>query len=201
MSISRENLVKIGIQWGEGSFNHIAIRDFLARNPDFEKGKAIEIVFLFTTEAVLDALGKWLVDYGQFALANSTGGIVQETIAKIGKYRWEYVDDYRIAVRHSLLMYPDITASDITAIMWHEQALKQVKNTLAEHFPDIPKIPGTGELIDNAAIAQAISNWDLPQTTVSVGHESLADIYGLEVLERDIQDRDDNETTFILVTL
>ena len=74
---------KIGIQWDIGSYNYIAIQDYLSKT-----GIEAEIIPLYTTEWVLQALQDETIDMGQFALANSTGGLVDETIRVLGYYHW-----------------------------------------------------------------------------------------------------------------
>lgn len=196
-----ENTIRIGIQWGEGSFNHIAIQEFLAKNPDFFAGKQTEIIFLYTTENVLENLNNGSIDFGQFAIANSIGGLVYETMSTLGAFSWKFLKNYHISVRHSLLLHPDAKIEDIDTIMWHEQAIRQCENNLQKFFPNVAKIGGTGELTDNASIAEAIANGKLPKNVACIGNKILADIYPLVITKENIQDREDNETTFVLVGL
>jgi prephenate dehydratase len=42
-----------------------------------------EIHYLYTTKAVLEALQQGSIDYGQFALYNSIGGLVEETLCEL----------------------------------------------------------------------------------------------------------------------
>jgi prephenate dehydratase len=127
--------------------------------------------------------------------------MVDETLECIGQYRWKRVANYEIPISHSLMTLPDIRDEDIDCIMGHEQAVKQCEQTLRKYYGDIPRIGGTGNLISSSNIAEAIANGILPQTTASIGHHSLADIFGLQVVREHIEDRSDNRTTFILVTL
>lgn len=196
---SNQDTIKIGVQWWEWSFNHIAIEYFLSHHPDFWEGKKIDIVYLFTTDAVLDALNSGAIDYGQFALANSIGGIVWETIWWLGKYRWKYIMEYAISVEHSLLLYPDTPIEQITTIMWHEQAVRQCEVTLKKLFPNANTLGGTWDLTDNASIAAALASWQLPRNIAAIGHRSLANIHSLQIYQENIHDRHDNETTFVLV--
>ena len=53
--------------------------------------------------------------------------------------------------------------------------------------------------MDNAAIAEGVATGKLPKHIASIGHASLAEIYGLTIVKRDIQDRSDNRTTFLIV--
>lgn len=205
---------KIAIQWGKWSFNEIAIRNFLdsqkqnppdllsqggIKHPNILTFQDSKIIYAYTTAEVLRLVARGEAGYGQFAIANSIGGLVMETLQSLGSKHWEYITHYAIPVRHCLMIHPEAKQKDITTIMWHEQAIRQCEKTLEKLFPNAEKIWWTWNLTDNASVAEWVANGTLPITTASIGHESLADIYGLTIIERDIQDRDDNMTTFVLI--
>lgn len=185
---------KIGIQWDIGSYNYIAIQDYISKT-----GIEAEIIPLYTTEWVLQALQDETIDMGQFALANSTGGLVDETIRVLGCYHWEYVAHYAIKVEHCILARVWSRLEDISIIMAHEQALRQCSSNLLKLYPEKSLQSGEGEWSDNARIARGIAHGELPKNTACLGHKSLAELYGLQILAEWLQDRIDNETTFVLV--
>lgn len=159
----------------------------------------ISIEYLYTTEAVLESLNNGSIDYGQFAIANSIGGLVDETITSLGRYRFRHVTHYEIPIIHALMKHPDAIIDDITTIMGHDQALRQCEQTLAKWYPSSIKRAGTDSLTDNASIAEAVAQGKLPNNTACIGHASLAEIYWLTIIQENIQDRNDNRTTFVLV--
>lgn len=65
----------------------------------------------------MEALNLGVIQFGQFAIANSTGGIVSETITELGNYRWKYRETYHIPVCHALLIHPDIAIEEVDVIM------------------------------------------------------------------------------------
>lgn len=196
-----ENTIKIWIQWGKWSFNHIAIGDFIAKNPDFFAGKNIKIIFLYTTENVLASLNSGEIDFGQFAIANSIGGLVYETMTTLGAYKWQFLQNYSIPVKHSLFLHKDAKIKEIDTIMAHEQAIRQCEKNLQKNFPWKKYIGGTGELTDNASIAEAISLGKLGKNVACLGNEILGEMYDLNLFRENLQDREDNETTFVLVKI
>ena len=186
--------VGIAIQGGKWSFNDIALRSYLKTQKIIP-----EIHYAYTTEAVLSLLNEWKVMYGQFAIANSIGWLVDETIQVLWKYDFTYEEHYEIPIEHSLLALPWVHRNEIGMIMGHDQALRQCQWTLRSVFSDVECIAGTGEYMDNAAIAAGISDGSIAWNTACIGHRSLADIYGLEIIEDHMEDRKDNRTTFVLV--
>ncbi len=122
-----------------------------------------------------------------------------ETFEVLGKYRWEQLAVQEIPVHHALMIHPEASIEGISIIMGHDQAIRQCEQTLEKLFPQIPKGAGEGEYMDNAAIAEGVATGKLPHNIASIGHASLAEIYGLTIVKQDIQDRSDNRTTFLIV--
>lgn len=185
----------IGIQGGRGSFNEEAARTHLPQiiTDDYE------LRYLYTTPNVLEALDNGEIDRGQFAVFNILGGLYEESLYAIAEHTFKIINKYAIKIRHSLMIREDTELSEITAIMTHAQVLKQCKNSLARKYSNLRLELGEGELTDPAKIAEAIANGQLPKSVATVSNRLMADIYGLRIVENDLQDRMDNESTFLLV--
>jgi len=181
----------IGIQGGEGSYNHqAAVENCPGRG---------RIEYLYNTRAVLEAVESKRVDYGQFALVNTLGGTVGETMEEIGRHRFAVIDSYRMQIRHCLMARKGVTKRLIGKIMSHEQALKQCARNLEKYYGWCQAIAGSGDLADTAQIAKALAEGRLASDTAVVGSKNLASIYGLDILQSNLQDHDNNYTTFLLV--
>lgn len=158
-----------------------------------------KIAYLYTTKAVLDAVEKKEINLGQFAIVNSVGGLVGETIAELGRHYFETKDAYTYEIHHCLLAKKGVIAKDIKKIMAHDQALKQCTQNLQKNYSDFKIVAGDGDLADTAQIAQAIADGRLGGTAV-IGPRYLSKIFSLEVLGEDLQDSNKNITTFLLVS-
>ena len=90
----------VGIQGGRGSFNEDAARYYMSRTPEVP----VEIVYLHTTERVLRALHEGEVDRGVFAIHNSVGGMVGESVAAMARYRFAIVEEFAIKIAHALMI-------------------------------------------------------------------------------------------------
>ena len=188
--------LRIGIQGGAGSFNHQALELGMRR----QRIQDYELVFLFTTEAVLSALQAGEVDRGQFALYNSIGGPVKETIEGIGRFAFKVLDWYSIPVAHALICKKGVELAQIRTILTHPQVFKQCEGNLRKHYDRIEQKRGEGEMIDPARVAQALRDDELPDDHATLSCRALSDVYGLKILATDLQDRSDNATTFLYVT-
>lgn len=184
-----------GIQGGAGSFNEEAVRFFIRENQVAD----YKIEYLYTSENVLAAVARGEIMRGQCAVYNSAGGWVDETINALKKADIAIVDEFEIKIAHALMIRPDQEFSKIDTIMCHPQVFAQCKDTLARQYPHLKQVSGTGEFIDNAKTAEALSTRQLPDTVAVMGSKALAEIYGLVVLEDNLQDLKDNFTRFLHV--
>ena len=123
-------MVTIGIQGGKGSFNEEACKHFCK----VHKIKNYKIKYLYTTEKVLDELHKGEIEYGQFAIENSRGGIVRESIEALTKYTCKIVDQFLYPINHYMLIHKDADLADIKRIMTHPQVIKQCYDTLKKKY-------------------------------------------------------------------
>jgi prephenate dehydratase len=187
----------IGIQGGKGSFNDEAIFQHL-KNAKLE---TVTIKYLHTSENVLRELHEGKIDQGQFAIFNTLGGIVHESIDAMGKYQFAFVTDYTIKIRHALMIRKDSSIDNIDTIMAHPQVFAQCKKTLSKKYPQLKQVVGEGEFIDHAKVAEELAKKLLPKNIAVMGSTRLANVYGLQIVENGLQDEKENNTTFLLVKI
>ena len=181
--------VKIGIQGGKGSFSEEAAQVF-AVNHGIDNH---EILYLISSKAVLKDVESGKVNFGILAMENAQGGVVIESVEAMAEYRCRIFEMFHISVSQNLLAKENIYIGDITEIHSHQQALRQCKDYLAEHFWTRPLI----EADDTAEVARRLSQGKLPNTTGVVGSKYCAELYGLNILEEDIHDLKHNLTLFL----
>ena len=191
----RKRIITYGIQGGKGSFNEEAILWFLRKN-GISKYK---IKYLFTCENVLAALTMGDIDYGQFAISNLVGGMVEESLFAMAKYKFKIVNKFAIKISHALMMRKDANLSEIMTIMTHPQVLAQCRDTLLKKYPHLTQTSGEKKLIDQAVVAKYLSEGKLSKQIVTLGSRELARLYDLVVVEDNLQDAKDNYTTFLQV--
>lgn len=187
------NYITYGIQGGRGSFNEEAILYYLKRSGI---GK-YKIKYLYTSANVMRALHVGEIDRGQFAIHNSVGGLVDESIQAMAFYKFKIVDQFAIKIAHSLMIRNDAQLSDITTIMAHPQVLAQCKQSLSQKYSQLKLTSGTGELIDHAMVAKNLSQKKLPKQIATMGSNVLAKIYDLKIIEDNLQDSKKNYTSFL----
>ncbi|MDD3648394.1 MAG: prephenate dehydratase domain-containing protein [Candidatus Dojkabacteria bacterium] len=185
-----------GIQGGLGSFNEEALLYYIKRNGICD----YKVNYLYTSENVLKALEKGDIDYGLFAVWNSVGGFVSESIYAMANYDFSIVAEFSIPIQHHLMKRKDIETDEIYRILAHPQVFRQCKNTLARKYPSLLQESGTGDLIDTAQSAKALVENEIESTTFILGPKRLSSLYDLDIVDKNLQDEKANKTSFLLVS-
>ena len=192
MKLLSKQLASLAVSGAPGSFSEEAGRLFSMR-----VGAEPHMVFAIDMEGVLAAIDAGEVTHGIFPVVNSTGGLVRSAFDAMGKYTFEVIDELWFEVYHCLITMPGIAKGDITQIVSHPQALAQCERYLKQTFPQA--ILTVWEDTAKAAADLASGAFDSAHTAVIAPSRS-AILYDLEVIEKGIQDRHPNLTTFIIVT-
>jgi prephenate dehydratase len=100
---------------------------------------------------------------------------------------------FHIPINQNLLSLPGMYVGDVTEIHSHQQALRQCKDYLSEHFWTRPLI----EEDDTAEAARRLSEGKLPKTAGVIANNACAELYGLEILQESIHDLKHNLTLFL----
>jgi len=186
-----------GIQGGKGSFNEQALMTYLKKH----QIKKYRIKYLYTTEKVLRYLYEGKIDYGQFAIHNSTGGMVKESIEAIARYKFEIVEEFAIKIAHYAMKSKVVDTASVQKYLTHPQVIKQCRQTLNTKYANWIVESGEGDLIDHANVAKAIYNGKIAQNIGVLGPKILADIYNLDIVAENLQDLQQNYTSFLMVKL
>lgn len=144
---------------------------------------------------VVEALKDNTIDLGVMAFQNSTTGLVEETLNATKGYDFIIVDTISLPIRHCLFKYPGIKNSDIKYIASHIQALKQCKKHLEKNYPSLIQ----REVADQALAAYDLSIGKISEDTAILCRRNAGELYHLELMEKDLQDVEDNETTFHII--
>ncbi len=181
---------KIGVMGNRGSFSEQAGERYKGELGLTEA----EIVPLTSAENVLGAMERGDIERGIFPIENSNGGIVIEAVHAMAKYTFAIERMFEVDIHHMLLVRPGMTASRITTICSHDQALKQCRMYVKRTWPDAEIVP----YADTAKAAEDLAAGMLSETTAVIAPRRCAELYGLTILEESIQDLKFNYTTFVV---
>jgi prephenate dehydratase len=172
--------MKAAYQGVPGAFSHEACCTFL---PEAEPvGRA-------TFAEVIEAVQEGEADVGILPRANNSAGLVPEVQELIDGSGLTVISEHKLPIRIHLLGLAGADLSRVRVAVSHPMALKQCTGNLEALGLEPQPASNT------AAAAQSLSD---PANAV-LASEAAAAAYGLCVLKRDMHDRDDNETTFVVV--
>lgn len=151
------------------------------------------IVYFKTFEAVFDAVGSGLCKYGVLPVENSSNGSVRAVYELLQHRGFPIVRSTRLCIRHELLAKQGTELKDIKAIYSHQQALDQCGRFLSG-LTGVRIIP----CANTAVAAQMVAESDDPNVAAIASH-ACAELYGLKVVDDNIQDSDNNYTRFVCI--
>ncbi|MDB6178835.1 prephenate dehydratase [Paracoccus sp. Z330] len=174
---------RIAFQGEPGAYSHQACRN---ARPDMEP------LPCRTFEDVIDAVRSGKADMAMLPVENSTYGRVADIHHLLPESGLHIVDEAFVRVHISLLAVRGASLADITDAMSHTVLLGQCRGFLREH--GIRAITGA----DTAGSAKEVAARG--KTSLAALAAPLAgEIYGLDRLADEIEDRQNNTTRFLLM--
>lgn len=178
--------MKIAIQGTLGSYHHQAAENYFGQN-------SMELVELDSFKKVAQYLHKSQSDYGLMAIENTIAGTLLPNYSLVTKYDLKIVGEIYLSIQHQLMVLPGIPFEDIAEIQSHPMAILQCDQFL-EHHPEIRLV----ETNDTALTAKKIRDLKL-ENVAAIASELSAEIYGLEIVKRNIQTFPENFTRFFVL--
>ncbi|MDO4511820.1 MAG: prephenate dehydratase [Bacteroidales bacterium] len=179
--------LKVAIQGVAGCFHDDAAREYF-------QGMNIETVPCETFHDMFEMLKYDASMLGIVAIENTIAGSLLQNHELLRQSNMTVVGEHKKYISHSICALPGQTLDDIVEVNSHPMALRQCEQYLLQH-PRMKMV----ETYDTAGSAKMIAEDNL------VGHAAIcgryaAELYGLNVLEDDIQTNKRNFTRFLIVT-
>ncbi|PZX08383.1 prephenate dehydratase [Celeribacter halophilus] len=174
---------RIAFQGEPGSYSHQACTE---ARPDFEPLPCPSF------EDAMEAVRSGTADLGMIAVENSTYGRVQDVYHLLPDSGLHIIDETFVRVHVNLLGLPGTKTSDIKTVRAMSVLLGQARGFLRDH--DL----ATANWSDNAAAARSVKEAGDPSIG-AFASELAGEIFGLDVLERHIEDHKLNTTRFLIM--
>lgn len=175
----------IAIQGAEGSNHHKVARDFYGEN--------IQLKECMSFDALVAHLLEGSATDGVMAIENTIAGSIIPNYALIDSNNLHIVGEQYLNIHHHLMALANQTINSINEVWSHPMALLQCKEFFKKH-PHIKLV----EDVDTAEVAKRIANENL-KGIAAIAPKIAAEIFGLQVLEDDIQTMKENATRFVIV--
>jgi chorismate mutase/prephenate dehydratase len=154
-------------------------------------GQSVGTIPLPAIDEVFREVAAGAATYGVVPVENSTEGVVNHTLDMFMRSPLAVCGEVELRVHHHL-MGVGVDADQITRVYSHQQSLAQCREWLDAKLP-------------NAARAVVSSNAEGARRakgepgTAAIASELAAATYGLDILERNIEDEPNNTTRFLVI--
>jgi chorismate mutase / prephenate dehydratase len=181
--LAQEEPLKVAFLGPEGTFTQQAVlRHF---------GHSVRALALPTVDEVFQEVEAGNADFGVVAIENSSEGTITNTLDRFLTSPLHICGEVELRIHHCLIGKMDALAR-VLRVCSHGQALAQCRGWLDEHLPEAERVP----VASNAEGARRARD---EQGSAAIAGEIAAEVYGLNILVREIEDRADNTTRFLVV--
>ncbi len=175
---------KISFQGFKGAYSDLACREVFPK---------LETVPCNTFEEAFQALQSGATDLAMIPVDNTLAGRVADVHHLIPKSGLHIIGEHFLKIEHALIGIKGASIEGLKHVHSHIHALPQCRNIIKE-LGLIPHVHA-----DTAGAAQEISNKNDPAHG-AIASTLAAEIYGLDVLRRNVQDADHNTTRFVVLS-
>ncbi|ADV81999.1 prephenate dehydratase [Terriglobus saanensis] len=176
--------MRVAIQGEAGSNSHAAVLEMLGEQ---------QVVACALSAEVFDRLAKGEADAAVLPIENSLHGSVAEHYDLLLSHDVVIVAELTLRIRHALIAVPGVRMDEVRRVLSHPVALSQCRRFFAEH-PEIEAVP----FYDTAGSVKYIVAENL-QDAAAIARPNAAEVFGGEVLARDLEDDPQNFTRFFLL--
>ena len=174
----------VACQGVEGAYSQIACERMF---------KTPNIIYMNNFEGVFNAINKGLCEYGILPIENSTAGSVKQVYDLMVSHSFYIVKTVRVKIDHNLLAKRGTKLSDIKEIVSHEQAINQSSEFLK-------KLGVKVTCVENTALASKMVAESDRSDLAALSSHNCAELYGLNCIEANVQDKGNNYTRFICIS-
>ena len=174
---------RIAFQGEPGAYSHEACR---------QARPGMEALPCRTFEDAIEAVRKGEADLAMLPVENSTYGRVPDIHSLLPGSGLHIIDEAFVRVHIALLAVPGTPLSSVRSALSHIVLLGQCRDFLRTH--NIKAVTGT----DTAGSAKEVADRGDPSLG-ALASELAGEIYGLDVLARQIEDQSNNTTRFLVI--
>lgn len=181
-ALALEHHVKIAYFGPPATFTHQAARSRFGGSVTYEACQTIRDVFI--------QVQKKKADYGVVPIENSTEGAVTHTLDEFIDTPLKICAEINLPIAHHLMA--SVPRERVRKLYSNPMVFGQCRQWLHANMPDVDWVP----VSSTARAAEMASKED---DSGALASDLAAELYGLSVLNRDIQDMSGNATRFLVV--
>ncbi len=181
--LALEQPMRIAFLGPEGTYTHDAALKHFGHSVNTAPHASIDEVFRDVESG--------LSHYGVVPIENSTEGVVNHTLDMFLNSPLQISGEVELRIHHCLLC-KEISIVEAKTIYAHQQTLAQCREWLDENMKGVARVA----VSSNAKAAKMAAD---ETGAAAIASCTAADLYGLSVIESNIEDEPDNTTRFLIV--
>jgi len=142
-------------------------------------------------DEIFRAVESGACQYGVVPVENSTEGVITHTLDSFLHSPLVIAGEVSLRIHHNLMAKVD-GLETIEELFSHQQSLAQCREWLDRFLPNVRRTA----VSSNAEAARTAAELS---GTAAIAGEVAAELYGLQILERNIEDEPDNTTRFLVI--
>lgn len=154
-------------------------------------GSGVSIQDCFSIDDVFNQIEKNNANYGVVPIENSNNGTITATVNLLYHHNLKICGEVEIRIKHQLLA-KELDCTNIKKIVAHQQALDQCRKYLKNNYPNIEQ-----HAVSSNAAAAKIASGD--NEIAAIASINAGEIYNLQVLNKNIEDSENNTTRFLVI--
>lgn len=154
-------------------------------------GRAIVATPLPAIDEIFREVESGASPYGVVPVENSSEGVISHTLDSFLHSQLLICGEVDLRIHHNL-MSRETDLQNIREIFSHQQSLAQCREWLGRHLAGV-KLTGVSSNAEAARLASAISG------SAAIAGEVAASLYGLDILQKNIEDIPNNTTRFLII--
>jgi chorismate mutase/prephenate dehydratase len=181
--LAQQEPLKVAYLGPEGTFTQQAVYK--------QFGHSVRALALPAIEDVFHEVEAGAADFGVVPIENSTEGTVTHTFDRFLVSPLRICGEVELRI-HQYVVGRMTSLETVQRVCAHQQSLAQCRQWLDQHLPEAERIA----VSSNAEGARRARD---ELGTAAIGPQAAAELYGLNVLVAEIEDRPDNTTRFLVV--
>ena len=184
MNKKQEN-TSVAFQGEPGAYSDLAALEFF--------GEDVKTVPCESFDAVFEAVENGEVSFGIVPVENSLAGSIHRNYDLMLRHNLHIIGEYPLRVSHCLMVNPGVKLEDIKRVYSHPQALAQCEGSLSEL--NVESVVAA----DTAGSARELAERG-DRDAASLASRHAAKVYGLEILQENMEDDPENYTRFLALS-
>ena len=181
--LALEQVMTIAFLGPEGTFTQAAaLKHF---------GHSVQTLPMASIHDVFREVESGNASYGVVPVENSTEGVINHTLDEFMNSGLHICGEVELRIHHHLLSTLGVL-NEVNLIYSHQQSLAQCRKWLETNLPKVEQ----RNVSSNAEAARLAAK---EKHAAAIAGETAAEIYGLNMLAKNIEDEPDNTTRFLVI--